>query len=107
MEQKLYDLTSPQKSIWITEQFYKNTPVNNICGAAIINEPVNFSNLKKAIKIFVELNDSFWIRLCFDKNNEIKQYFSNSYDLDLSDIVSLKSNEELKNIQEDLVNTPF
>ena len=28
MEKELYDLTAPQKSIWLTEQYYKNTNIN-------------------------------------------------------------------------------
>lgn len=107
MQKELYDLTNPQKSIWVTEQFYKNTPVNNICGTVLINEVVNFNNLIKAIDFFVQTNDSFRIKLLFDKNNEIKQYFSDSYNLDLSNIALLESNEDLENIQENLVNTPF
>lgn len=38
MERILYDLTNPQKSIWNTEQFFKNTSVNNIGGTIIIKE---------------------------------------------------------------------
>ena len=29
---ELYDLTNPQKSIWLTEQFYRGTSINVICG---------------------------------------------------------------------------
>ena len=32
--ENLYELTNPQKSIWLTEQYYKGTSVNNICGTA-------------------------------------------------------------------------
>jgi len=54
---KLFDLTYPQKSILLTEQFFKNMPVNNICGTAIINEEINFDNLKKAINFVIKNND--------------------------------------------------
>ena len=37
---KIYELTEPQKSIWVTEQFYKGSTINNICGTAIIKEKV-------------------------------------------------------------------
>ena len=89
-ESKDYDFTNPQKSIWVLEQFYKNTPVNNICGTLVIHDCVNFDNLLKAVKFFVETNDCFKIRLHFDKNNEIKQYFSDSYKLDCSNIALFK-----------------
>ena len=27
---KYYELSAPQKAIWLTEQYYKNTNVNNV-----------------------------------------------------------------------------
>ena len=59
MENKTYDLTNPQKSIWTTEQFYEGSVVNNLCGTVSINEVVNFDILKKTIFRFVEDNDAF------------------------------------------------
>ena len=76
---ELYDLTNPQKSIWLMEQFYKGTAVNNICGTVLIHEPVNFSNLYKAVCTFVKSNNSFMIRLCFNERNEISQYFDDNF----------------------------
>ena len=40
MKKDVYELTNPQKSIWYTEQFYKGSSVNTICGTAYINEVV-------------------------------------------------------------------
>ena len=36
-EREMFELTSPQKSIWMMEQFYKGTNINNICATLIIN----------------------------------------------------------------------
>ena len=36
------NLTNSQKSIWVTEQYYKESSINNICGTAIIDEQVDF-----------------------------------------------------------------
>ncbi len=47
MEKNLYDLTNPQKSIWYTEQFFKNTSVNNIGGTIIIKDKISFDLLKE------------------------------------------------------------
>ena len=49
---KLYDLTNPQKSIWVTEEFYKGTSIENIAGEALISQEVNFDKLSEAINIF-------------------------------------------------------
>ena len=66
---KLYNLTYPQKSILLTEQFYKNTPVNNICGSAIIKNVVNFEVLKEAINQVIKDNDDLRIHLFMKKND--------------------------------------
>ena len=66
---KLYNLTYPQKSILLTEQFYKNTPVNNICGSAIIKNVVNFEVLKEAINQVMKKNDIIQYIVYFEKIN--------------------------------------
>ena len=53
MNKELYDLTNPQKSIWLTEQFYKGTSVNNVCGTVLIDEIINFDHLFNAINTFI------------------------------------------------------
>ena len=42
-----YSLTNPQNSIWLTEKFYTDTSVNNICGYVYISDSVDFNALKK------------------------------------------------------------
>ena len=71
--ENLYNLTNPQKSIWLTEQYYKGSNINNICGSLTIKQPLDFEKFKQAIQLFVENNSSFRICLKMD-NNEIKQY---------------------------------
>ena len=39
---EVYELTNPQKSIWYMEEYFKGTPINNICGNLTINESVDF-----------------------------------------------------------------
>ena len=75
MNKELYDLTNPQKSIWLTEQFYKGTSVNNVCGTVLIDEIIDFDHLLTAINIFIRDNDSFRIHIKIDKNGNVKQYF--------------------------------
>ena len=47
MEQKMYELTNPQKSIWLTEQYFQNTTINNICGSLIIKQDTDLNILFK------------------------------------------------------------
>lgn len=105
MDKKLYNLTNPQKSILLTEEYYKGTNINNICGTAIVENELDFDLLKKAISIFVENHDSFHFRLVMD-NNEMKQYVDDikSYD---AEIIDIDSKEEIANIENDLINHVF
>lgn len=72
---KKYNLTGPQKSIWDTEKFYRDTVVNNISGTLKILDKVNIKFLEKAINKFVEENDSMRIKILVEKGKP-KQYFS-------------------------------
>ena len=94
MNTELYDLTNPQKSIWLTEQFYKGSSVNNICGTVLIDEKVNFDLLCTAINIFIKDNDSFRIHIKIDKNGNVKQYFSNY--IELCTVYDIKVNTRLE-----------
>lgn len=49
---ELYDLTNPQKSIWLTEQFYRGTSINVICGTVLIDDIVNFETFYLKLLIF-------------------------------------------------------
>ena len=63
MSEKYYDLAAPQQAIWLTEQYYQNTNVNNVCGTFYSSEKLDFNVLKKSLNIFLKNNDSFKIKL--------------------------------------------
>lgn len=105
MKNEIYDLTSPQKSILYTEQFYKGSSINNICGTAIIHTEINFDVLKKAVNVFVENNDSFQLRLVL-VDNEMKQFKTDFEPFDV-EIVDLGSKDELAILEEKMYRTPF
>lgn len=105
MEHNIFELTNPQKSIWYMEQYFKGTAINNICGSLTINEIVDFEIFKKSINLFVKLNESFHIRL-FMENSIPKQYFCDFEEFDL-EIIDIKSNDEILDIEKDMVNIPF
>ena len=105
MNKNLFDLTAPQKSIFITEQYFKGSSINNICGVAFIHEVVNFDLLKKAINLVVEHNENFNIRLCME-NNEIKQYVADYFPFDI-EIVNVLTDEDLVNVENNFVKQVF
>ena len=104
-EKKFYNLTNPQKSIWVTEEYFKGTSVNNICGAALINQKVNFALLQKAIKLVLEKNDIFKIRFSI-KDDNIVQYISDYVN---SDIVYLRAKNpaDIEKQKKEIVSKPF
>ena len=100
-----YNLTNMQKSIWLTEEFYKGTPISNIAGTNIIDEKVDFDLLSLAINLFIKSHDAF--RLKFKIINGIpKQYvdeFSNvTFDLEL-----VSDTSDIKKIETELSSTIF
>ncbi len=105
MNKKIYDLTNPQKSILLTEEFYKGSNVNNICGTAIVENELNFELLKKAICIFIKNNDSFNLKLTLE-NNVAKQYLDDADTNDIA-IVELESKDELPKLENDIMSKVF
>ncbi len=105
MERKLYDLTSPQKNIWNTEEFFKGTSISNICGVMTIEKNVNLKNLEKSLNFYVQKNDSARLQFCIE-NNIPKQYIKEYIPFNI-DVVNLHSKDELIKLQNDLNNIPF
>ncbi len=105
MEKHYYELTNPQKSIWLTNQVFPETSINNICSSMIIDEEVNFQALQKAVNIFVEKNDSFRIKL-FNKNGTIYQYFS-EFSPFVVELIEINNEFELKKLEDSLVSYKF
>lgn len=73
-EKNIYELTNPQKSIWMSEQYYKGTNINNIVGYIKINKNANLQALEKAFNVLVQKNDSLKTKIIID-NSVPKQYF--------------------------------
>ena len=103
--EKNFSLTYPEQSIYLTEQFYKDTNVNSICGTAIIENKLDFDALKKAINYVVLKNDSFRIRITQDKK-ELKQYVSDYNEFDI-EIIDIKGKEDVTTIENNMLQKHF
>ena len=100
------NLTNSQKSIWVTEQYYKGSSINNICGTAIIDEQVDFEKLKESIQIVCQKHDNFWLKLKRE-NEKIKQLLSERKEIQI-DIINVEDSKELeKEISKDAGETSF
>ncbi len=93
MKKEMYDLTNPQKSIWMTEQFFDNTNINNIVGYLRIEKNVDFKALEKAVNFFIMKNDSFKTKITLE-NGSCKQYFEDFVYEEL-EIIDLKDESQL------------
>ena len=105
MQKNLYDLTSPQKSIWFTQKVFNNLPIANICGSVIISDKVNFNLLQQAINILVERNCNYRLRLT-SENNKIMQYVEPYSKFDI-EIINLHSQKQLEEIEQKTVSSVF
>ena len=101
----LFDLTNPQKAIWLTEQFYKGKSINNICATLTINQLIDIEKLSKAINIFIKSNKSFSIKLKL-VDSEPKQYFSALSDLSFQ-VYELENNKSIKQLALETSNELF
>ena len=97
-KKEMFELTNPQKSIWMMEQYYKGTNINNICATLIINADVDIEKLNEAINIFIQNNKSFGLNFCVE-NGELKQYFTEIEPIQF-ECVNLKDKKEARKFAE-------
>ena len=93
MEKEIYELTNPQKSIWMTEQFYDNTNINNIVGYLKIDKNADFKALEKAVNYLIMKNDSFKTKIMLEDSSP-KQYFDD-FIYENIEIIDLKDETQL------------
>lgn len=55
MNNKMYNLTNPQKSIYYSEQFFKDTSISNISGTVQIDKKVDFEVLSQAVNLIIKI----------------------------------------------------
>lgn len=103
-----YNLTKPQESIWISEQFSKS-PANNIVGTVYFSSDTDISILKKAIILTVKKNEALRTKLIFTNNSTIpQQYFDDISEFSIPVIdYSRKKMSDFKQLQQDFSQTTF
>ena len=74
---QLFNLTQPQKRIWIVENIVPETPIGNIGGIFTIHKKLNLNILKKAINLVVNDDKGFLLNI-IPTENELKQYILDS-----------------------------
>lgn len=105
MKQELYELTNPQKPIWLTEQYFTDTAVNTICGYTFITDTVNLEVLKKAIYEMVKSNDGMRLKIN-SKSDTALQYVSD-FEPFYIPTVELSTKEDIEKKALEMASTPF
>lgn len=102
---KLYDLTIPQKSIYLTEQYASGTTINLISGDMVFEEKVDPCLMEKALNIYIQKNDSIRLRICMQAGKP-KQYISKYIPYKLKNI-KLSDKKELEKYKKEIISTPI
>ena len=102
---KLYDLTIPQKSIYLTEQYASGTSINLISGNIIFEEKVASNLIEEALNIYIQKNDSIRLRICMI-DGKPKQYISTYTPFKLN-VINIFDKNDLNKYKEKIINTPF
>lgn len=105
MEKTNFELTNPQKSIWLIQQFYEDSTINSIAGYLRVHVACDFVKLEEAFNLFVKNNDAFRIRIVQDKNGP-KQYIK-EYTYQRIPVIKIKEEKELDNLEQEFVKEPF
>ncbi|MFZ3131936.1 MAG: AMP-binding protein, partial [Desulfosporosinus sp.] len=72
---KLYPLTSAQKSIWVADNLYPGTSQAILSATAIIREEIDFAVMNEAVNFVIKHNDALRIQLIYH-NGSPQQYFA-------------------------------
>lgn len=86
------ELLEMQKNIWLIEQHFPNTNINNIMGILEFKETIDCNILKKAINILVKENDALRLRIKYN-NGKIEQYVDEYSEFDI-DVLNIEDDVE-------------
>lgn len=102
-----YELTFPQKNIWMVENFYESQLVNIISGSFCINEGFDIRLAEKMVNKFVELNEGMRLRIELE-NNIPMQYVVPfvPFNTDKKNIQNM-SNEEIEQFKDEYISKPI
>lgn len=104
---KYYNLTEPQKNIYLREEYYNGTSINNISFTYCINKDLDIDICKKVINKIIENNEGLRIQIT-KRNNDIVQYIK-KYEYEDIEVESYFNKEmiEIKNIMQHDAEIPF
>lgn len=102
-----YELTFPQKNIWLVENFYDSKLINIISGSLVIKKDFDISKAEQTVNKFVEINEGMRLRICVE-NSIPKQYVSSfaPFEADKTNVEG-KTEQEIDKIKQEYISTGF
>ena len=92
MNKELFNLTYPQKNIWLVEKYNNNTAINSIVGTVEIKDVFDENICKNAINYVIKNNDAMRMKI-IEEDTTVKQCVSDFIEYNPL-IVDLTSNSE-------------
>ena len=102
-----YELTFPQKNIWLVENFYESKLINIISGSLIIKKDFDILKAEQTINKFVELNEGMRIRICIE--NSIPKQYVVPFSCFKADKINVenRTEQEIDYIKQEYISTGF
>ncbi len=107
LEQTLFELTSPQKNIYMREQFYNGTPINNLSFTFYMKKDFDADICVKVLNKIVEENDGLRVKIKSTENGVFQYVEDFIYEDFPIKICKDKSIDDLKIEMQDDAKIPF
>ena len=102
-----YELTFPQKNIWLVEKFYESKLINIISGSLVIKQDFDIKKAEQTVNKFVELNEGMRLRITVEESIP-KQYVAPFMTFKADKInAEDKAEEEIEQIKQEYISTPI
>lgn len=102
-----YELTFPQKNIWLVEKFYESKLINIISGSLVIKQDFDIKKAEQTVNKFVELNEGMRLRITVEESIP-KQYVAPFVTFKADKInAEDKAEEEIEQIKQEYISTPI
>lgn len=102
-----YELTFPQRNIWLVENFYDSKMINIISGSLVIKKNFDVSLAEQTINKFVEANEAMRLRITVE-NSVPKQYVVPFVPFEADKVDARgKTEQEIDNIKQEYISSPI
>lgn len=95
MDKEMFNLTYPQKNIWLVEETNEKLPINVISGAININSRIDKKICNDALNEIIKINEALRFNVSKNNNGEVFQILK-EYNYEKFQIIEFKNYENAK-----------